>query len=441
MSDPLPDLPDGWQYKRIDSLLSTGIRDFGSFSMTNLIEFLESGVPFIKSEAVNHGRINFDKLFFISEKVHRLLYKSYVNKGDILFTKIGAIGRVAVYDGSLGTCNSNAATAKIKVDRSKADPSYVAHQLASERVFRDFERSIISTPPRINLGEINAMEIACPSPPEQRKTARILTTQDNLIEKTEALIAKYQSIKQGMMHDLFTRGVDARGRLRPTHEQAPDLYKQSELGWIPKEWEVKTTLQLASDESGSTTLGPFGSDLVSTDYRTTGVPVVFVRDIKENEFCWKSNVFVSQTKANSLRAHSVRAGDIVVTKMGLPPCVAAIYSNSMPNGIITADIIRHRPDKSKVNTVWLCAALNSDPTKRQVAAITAGVTRPKVTLADYRNLQVSYPLVEEQSEIARRLTALNKKIDNERSALAKHQLVKQGLMQDLLTGKVRVNVE
>ena len=61
---------------------------------------------------------------------------------------------------------------------------------------------------------------------------------DNLIEKTEALIAKYQAIKQGMMHDLFTRGVDEHGHLRPTHDEAPELYKQSELGWIPKEWEV-----------------------------------------------------------------------------------------------------------------------------------------------------------------------------------------------------------
>ena len=85
-----------------------------------------------------------------------------------------------------------------------------------------------------------------PSLLEQRKIARILTTLDNLIEKTEALIAKYQAIKQGMMHDLFTRGVDAHGHLRPPQAEAPDLYKQSELGWIPKEWEVHPCGSLCS---------------------------------------------------------------------------------------------------------------------------------------------------------------------------------------------------
>ena len=68
----------------------------------------------------------------------------------------------------------------------------------------------------------------------------MLTTLDNLIEKTESLIAKYQAIKQGMMHDLFTRGVDVHGHLRPIQADAPDLYQQSELGWIPNEWEEGT---------------------------------------------------------------------------------------------------------------------------------------------------------------------------------------------------------
>jgi len=83
-----------------------------------------------------------------------------------------------------------------------------------------------------------AIRVRVPPTPQQRKIARILTTVDNLIEKTNALIAKYQAIKQGMMHDLFTRGVNSRVNLRPPFDESPELYKQSELGWIPKEWSV-----------------------------------------------------------------------------------------------------------------------------------------------------------------------------------------------------------
>lgn len=118
--------------RRIDSFLSSTIRDFGSFSMTNLIEFVDDGVPFIKSESVANGHINFDNIAYITERVHQLLTKSVVQKGDVLFTKIGAIGRVAVYDGRLGVCNSNAATAKIQISANQAGTSFFAYQL-SER--------------------------------------------------------------------------------------------------------------------------------------------------------------------------------------------------------------------------------------------------------------------------------------------------------------------
>lgn len=74
----------------------------------------------------------------------------------------------------------------------------------------------------------------------QKKIATILSTIDTAIEKTQELIDKYQQIKTGLMHDLFTRGIGENGKLRPPRNEAPDLYKESELGWIPKEWEVNS---------------------------------------------------------------------------------------------------------------------------------------------------------------------------------------------------------
>ncbi|MBU4010630.1 MAG: restriction endonuclease subunit S, partial [Proteobacteria bacterium] len=86
---------------------------------------------------------------------------------------------------------------------------------------------------------------------EQRKIARILSTVDAVIEKTEAAIAKYKAIKAGMMRDLFTRGIDlATGKLRPSYEDAPELYKESELGWVPKEWEAVRIDEIAFMKSG-----------------------------------------------------------------------------------------------------------------------------------------------------------------------------------------------
>jgi len=76
---------------------------------------------------------------------------------------------------------------------------------------------------------------------EQRKIAIILSTVDEVVEKTEVAIEKYKAIKAGMLHDLFTRGMGSKtGKLRPSYLDATDLYKETDLGWIPKEWEVST---------------------------------------------------------------------------------------------------------------------------------------------------------------------------------------------------------
>ncbi|MCP4668453.1 MAG: hypothetical protein GY849_19080, partial [Deltaproteobacteria bacterium] len=259
------------------------------------------------------------------------------------------------------------------------------------------------------------------------------------IKKTEALIEKQQQIKAGLMHDLFTRGIGPDGKLRPPREQAPELYQETPIGWIPKEWLLETISTISAHRKGSTVIGPFGSDLVMSDYQTEGIPVVFVRDVKEDGFNWVSNIFVSTHKAQRLFAHRVNSGDVVATKMGLPPCISSVYPNGMPMGIITADIIRMTVNEKKVDAHWLSSAINHDRVTRQVAAITAGVTRPKVTLADFRSLKIAMPDLSEQNSINSVVTEHQGLLNSERAKLKKLNKTKSGLMHDLLTGKVQVN--
>ncbi len=275
---------------------------------------------------------------------------------------------------------------------------------------------------------------------EQESITSILASIDKAIEKTESLITKYQQVKAGLMHDLFTRGVTADGKLRPPREQAQELYRETPIGWIPKEWQIVRMIDLAEERKGSTTIGPFGSDLVATDYRLEGVPVVFVRDVKVTGFEWNSDTYVSEKKALQLSAHSVKSGDVLVSKMGLPPCISCLYPEWMPNGVITADMIRLSPDAKKVDGYWLATTINYDRVKRQVAAITAGVTRSKVTLADFRGIKIAKPELLEQQQISVRLRIAQSRIDTELVKISKLLQQKSGLMHDLLTGKVRVAV-
>lgn len=280
------------------------------------------------------------------------------------------------------------------------------------------------------------LNIPVPLAPQaaQPVIAQILDTLDTAIRETEALIDKLKAVKQGLLHDLLSRGIDASGELRPPQSEAPQLYKESPLGWIPREWEVEPIINLTSNS----VIGPFGSDLVAADYRDSGVPVIFVRDVKPDQLVWKSNVFVSASKAQALAAHEVRAGDVVATKMGFPPCVAAVYPESMPSGIVTADIVRLRPCTDRICPDWMSMFINSSAVAKQVEQITAGVTRPKVTLRDVRNLLIGLPPFKEQERVLDRLTAMQSRIQLEETSREKLTAKKAGLMDDLLTGRVRV---
>lgn len=360
-----------------------------------------------------------------------------IKEPHVLYSMYATVGKPII---NLIPCTTNQAIIALK-ESPEVDQQFLYYQLLFVRP-QVFKFTAQTTQSNLNAETVRRIPIAYPkSKVTQQKIAAILTSIDDTIERTEALIAKYRQIKAGVMQDLFTRGVLPNGQLRPPREQAPNLYRETAIGWIPKEWEVVLMASLADDRAGSTTIGPFGSDLLATDYRSEGVPVVFVRDIKESGFQWNSEIYVSERKAQQLNAHIVRPGDVLATKMGLPPCISCVYPNWMPNGIITADMIRLTPDRKKVDSEWLASAINQDRVIRQVAAITAGVTRPKVTLSDFRTIKIAKPEIDEQKRIGHKLSLLQTKIDIEFARVAKLQSQKFGLMQDLLTGKVPVKTE
>jgi type I restriction enzyme, S subunit len=201
-------IPKEWDVTTLKTIYKNPIRDFGSFSSTNLINFLEDGVPFIKSEMIKEEEIDWKNVYYISVEVHKLLSKSYVEKDQILFSKIGsALGKAVLYHGERGICNSNAAIAKIEINEQRAIPRYVEMFLNSRFAKKQFELMIISLLPRINLGDINKLLIQLPSIKEQK----IICDKYFLLKKTLRaeldFMVKLQKQKSGLIHDLLTGKV------------------------------------------------------------------------------------------------------------------------------------------------------------------------------------------------------------------------------------------
>ena len=204
-------IPKEWTINPLKKIYKNPIRDFGSFSSTNLITFLEEGVPFIKSEMIKEGELDGESTEYISVKVHKLLRKSHVISGNILFSKIGsALGKAVLYKGEGGVCNSNAAVAKIEVNDSVVLPMFLESFLNSNFARQQFSLMIISLLPRINLGDIDKVKIQTPSIKEQELICNALSGINKTLSSLKSELNSLKEIKLGLMQDLLTGKVEVK---------------------------------------------------------------------------------------------------------------------------------------------------------------------------------------------------------------------------------------
>jgi type I restriction enzyme S subunit len=261
---------------------------------------------------------------------------------------------------------------------------------------------------------------------EQTKIAEVLSTVDRAIEQTEALIAKQQRIKTGLMQDLLTRGIDKNGNLRSeeTHE-----FKDSPLGRIPVEWECSSlSWFVPSAEYGiSTSLGEFG------------YPVLRMNNLFEGE------AELSDLKYTSLpvpEALWLRLGDVLFNRTNSWEHVGrtGIWRGQADKATFASYLVRLNPDHEKLIPELLNAWLNWHPTQIAMRCLaTPAVQQVNINPTNLRAIHAAFPCsLDEQHAIAERLSATRRAISSHRDCLNKLRLLKTALMQDLLTGEVRV---
>jgi type I restriction enzyme S subunit len=146
--------------------------------------------------------------------------------------------------------------------------------------------------------------------------------------------------------------------------------------------------------------GPFGSDLLTTELTNSGVPVIYIRDIRNGFFEWKSDVYITKEKAKSLVNCRVVGGDILIAKVGAPPGITAVYPKDFPDAVVTQDVIRLRLSQNKVNPIYLQYLLNSDIGKHLIKKITTDGTRNRFSLGNFKKLRVDIHDINMQNKFA-----------------------------------------
>ncbi|NUT88435.1 restriction endonuclease subunit S [Pseudomonas corrugata] len=282
----------------------------------------------------------------------------------------------------------------------------------------------------LNKAKMAEMTVQLPPITEQSKIALILDTLDTTIRETEALIDKLKAVNQGLLHDLLTRGIDANGQLRPPKSEAPQLYKESQLGWIPREWEAVELSQLIDPKR------PVVYGILMPGYGYTGgVPVVKVKDIYDGKIHLNDLLLTCPKIDREYSRSRLKTGDLLFTIRGTVGRTAFV-----PPALNSANITQDTARLAVVGTDarYLRAYLGMAVPRRFIATHTLGVAVQGINLRDVRRIPIALPSALEAKAIADEIQSQEQRLESESLSAAKVRRVKAGLMDDLLTGRVRV---
>lgn len=396
-----------------------------------------NGIPLIRGKDYSSGKVDSSDLYHVKPEIDLPYKRSKVLGGDILFSIAGYVGQVAIVPQSLEGANITQTTARISVNTNSYSSAYIFYYLIS-----DFTQTQVrkyakgSAQEGLNLSDVEKIRINFPSLQPQFKIAHILSTIDSVIEKTQSAIDKYKAIKQGMLHDLFTRGIDIKtGKLRPRYQEAPELYKESKLGWIPNEWEIKEI----GNVSSLVTNGFVG---IATPYYTTadkGVPYLYGTNIREDSIEFNDLRYISREFNNSHIKSQLKPGDMLCVQSGHIGTCAVVPDNFVEANCHALIITRFY--KEIIYPEFISFYLNSSIGQHHLDKIIIGSTIKHINTSDLAKHLIPIPLFEEQKEISRRLLVIDQKLRTEQNYFHKLQMLKSGLMSDLLSGKKRVKVD
>lgn len=366
---------------------------------------------------------------FISD----FLSKVSVEDGDLLLLWDGS-NAGEFFKGRKGFLSST--MVKFKFNEEEYQREFLFYQL---KAFEGYLKAQTngSGIPHVDRELLLGIEVEKFEKPEQTCIAQILSKADAAIAQTEALIAKYQRIKTGLMQDLLTRGIDEQGNIR---SKATHRFVVKNGIEVPEEWEVVSLSyfieRLESGISVNAEDRPAGSDQFGI-LKTSALSGCIFNPIQ--------NKIVESTEISRLKC-PVRKGAIIISRMNTPELVGE-------NALVESDFDSlFLPDRlwqtiykneSELDVYWLSKILSSKKYRTRISFNASGTsgTMKNITKTDFLSIMIPKPSKSEQELISSALIAISKKENHDFIELKKLQYLKTGLMQDLLSGKVRVKIK
>lgn len=424
-------IPDDWDSVKIENVIAEiSMGPFGSdIKVSN---FVSEGVPVLSGSNIQTVRLVDGFKNYVTKEKAKSLKKAVASRGDIVVTHRGTLGQVAFI-------SNNSMYEKYVISQSQfrarfrenVNPNWVALYFLSEKGARLLlEGKGHTGVPAIAQATTTFRKLYLPLPPlkEQTAIANALSDVDALITLLEKLITKKRAIKTAAMQQLLT------GKKRlPPFDKTHTGYKQSELGEIPEDWEVVELGELGCFKNGVNKDG---------DSFGFGSPFVNLMDVfGKNSIKGGESFGLINSTALDRKEYDIKSGDVLFIRSSVKPSgvgLTAVALTDLIDTIYSGFLIRFR-SKSILDTNFKKFCFYESSFRKRVIASSSVSANTNINQESLKNLLLAYPTqIDEQSAIATVLSDMDKEIETLNIRLNKTQLVKQGMMQQLLTGRTRL---
>ncbi|MBW3760334.1 restriction endonuclease subunit S [Aeromonas jandaei] len=412
-------IPEDWDIKELQQICRVPI----TYGIVQCGPHIVNGVPYIRVSDMTARELDIDGMQRTSPQIAAAFARSTVDEGDIVYALRGKLGFVRNVPSSVAGANLTQGTARIS-PVPNAFGRYIFWALQSPSSLEQATQGAKgSTFVEITLASLKEIKIPVPRHKEEQKViADALSDIDELIAGLEQLIAKKQAIKTATMQQLLT-GLTRLPAFAQRPDGTPKGYKSSELGQIPEDWDISSINKVGSIITGST------PPTAVACYWEGNIPWVTPTDIGDAK-----NIFESERRITEKGLQAIRglpANSVLVT------CIASIGKNAIlktagacnqqinaivPTALFDVDFLYYNIEFSKERL-------------RQCAGITA---TPIISKALFSDFLLPFPSNKEQTAIATILSDMDSELQALEQKLAKARDVKQGMMQQLLTGRIRL---
>lgn len=410
-------IPNEWNVVKLGDYAD--ITKLAGFEYTDYFNgYQDTGeIIVVRGTNIKNNVLDLSDVKTIPKSVSNQLQRSKLSKNDLVFAYVGTIGPVAIIDEN-EKYHLGPNTCRITSDECTIHHKFLYTYFASYLIQKEIDKhTSVSAQPSLSMTKIRSFRIITPPLPEQHKIASILSKVDEHISQTETIIEKTEELKRGLMQQLLTKGIG--------HTK----FKKTEVGEIPEEWDVVKLADISLELLGGGT-----PSTAKSEYWDGDVPWMTSAHISGRYVC-SGQKYITQKGLEESATKLVPKDNILfVTRVG----VGKIAINLI-NIAISQDITGIIVNKDKANAEFIYWKL-LDVAKKMIVSLSQGSTIKGILKSDLANQTIALPPVSEQNKIANILMKIETGIELNQTYLSHLQELKKGLMQDLLTGKVRVKI-